>query len=150
MQKQSAEYIVKIQKYVQVNNNNNNINTNLYNKPKTDNPIEVGHNYYYIKSCRYRLQTTISNSKQNETFNIKENKINKNNINVQNNGHISTNNIHSIVQTDKQIYCSPYSTHSRDTKNIKSIPSTIPNLTAVNSEIKSQSNLYFFFRPILQ
>ena len=61
-----------------------------------------------------------------------------NNINVQNNGHMSTNNIPFIVRSCTQINCSPYSTHSRDEESIKPIPSKIENLTTVNSETKYQ------------
>ena len=79
--------------------------------------------------------------------NITKYKINKNNISIQNNGHTPKNNILSIVQTDTQVHCSPLSTRSRDTKNIKSILPTIANLTAVNSETKYQQNICSSFSP---
>ena len=62
---------------------------------------------------------------------------------------ISKNNIISIVQTDTQEQCSSHNTWSRDIKNIKSVPFTVTNLTAVNSETKSQKRYVLIFCPIL-
>ena len=86
-------------------------------------------------------------TKKIKKSNITEIKVNKNNINIQNNGRISKNDIHSIVQTNTQVHCSPSSTSSRDTKNIKSKPSTITNFTAANFTTRYHQNIFSYVSP---
>lgn len=85
----------------------------------------------------------------NDTYNIKEGKTNNNKTYVQNNSIIGKYIRSDTIPTCTQFPRKPHNKRPRNETNINSITSSMSNILAVNSEIKSQQSIYSYFRSII-